>query len=84
MNTKKILLTLIILGTLLRLLTLSNPSIRSDEGATIQLASQDWNNYMDAVRGDVHPPLFYRYLHIFTFTDSAFILRLAIVIPSTN
>ncbi|MFH1916060.1 MAG: glycosyltransferase family 39 protein [Nanoarchaeota archaeon] len=73
---------ILIIGTGLRLFMLDSASIRSDEGTTIQVA-KELSTYMDSARGDVHPPLSYFYLHLFTLLgDSAFILRLATAIPS--
>jgi uncharacterized membrane protein len=78
-----IIISLIILALILRLSFLGKGSIRADEGATLDLAAADWNTYLSDAHHDVHPPLYYRFLHIFTgIGDSEFTLRLSSVIPS--
>src|SRR3989339_369117 len=82
-QTTTFILTLIILGLILRLSFLGEGSIRSDEGATLDLAKDDWQTYHTNAHRDVHPPLYYRILHAFTLIgNSEFTLRLSSVIPS--
>lgn len=83
MKRDHVIITIILLALLTRLLFLGEGSIRADEGGTLALAKADWNTYLKDAHGDVHPPLYYRILHLFTIIgNSEFTIRLSSIIPS--
>lgn len=85
-DNKVILITILVLGLLLRLWNLNKPEgLWNDEYITYSIASLKFNtDFFAAIKSNCHAPLHYFYLKIWMaiFKNSDFMLRLSSLIPN--
>ena len=75
-NGGLVLISIVLLGFILRLYGLGSGSIRGDEGYSIYFASKDMSSLTSLLVYTVHPPLYYTVLRFWMeLGDSEFILR---------
>lgn len=76
---------LVVWFTILYVSLVFNYNVFTDEAFTIQLLKGNFKEIVEGTARDVHPPLYYFYLKIFTviFGDSLWTMKIASIIPLT-